>query len=256
MGRKIIIGGILFSISMLAIVLLQFWTLGQLRDETAALRSISNDRLSLSVRINAYQDDGFARTMELVSTASPSDRQHLLDEIDDLSTQTDTAIKAYAENLCEKSKHGRVVTLIADRQRYLKIRNQLIELVKNDHYPEALALAQTTFRQSYATYSHTVDELLIADSQSVSTHAARVNKFCSIIVFLVPAIGLIGVFIGFIVPVFGSTLMGNSVYEPNLVKYGGPETDRHTNLTRWVGWILLAFVILFGLGVATRCFLN
>jgi len=253
MFRKIIFGVVLFSISMLAIVSLQFWTLGQLRDETSALRQVVNDRLGLAVRINAYQDDGFTRTMELVSAANLSDREHLLDEIDSLSASTAAAIKAYADNLHGKSKRERVDNLIVSRQQYLKIRNQLIDLVKNDHQSAALALAQTALRQSYATYSHAVDELLIADSQSVRNHAARVNKFCSIIVFLVPAIGLLGFFIGFIVPVIGAILLGNTAYEPNLAKFGSPENSQRTSQIRW-GWILMVVIVLLGLGIATRSF--
>ena len=253
MYRKVIFGVVLFSISMLSIVFLQFWTLGQLRDETSALRQVANDRLGLAVRINAYQDDGFTRIMELASTANLSEREHLLSEIDDLSTRTAAAIKTYADNLHGKSKRERVDNLIAARQQYLKIRNQLIDLVKNDHQSAALTLAQTALRQSYATYSLAVDELLIADSQSVSNHAARVNKFCSIIVFLVPAIGLLGFFVGFIVPVLGAVLLGKTAYEPNLAKFGNPENAQHSSRIRW-GWILMVVIVLLGLGIATRSF--
>jgi len=237
---------------MLAIVALQFWTLGRLREETTALQRLTKDRLGLSVRINAYQDDGFARTMELVATAGPLERRHLIDEIDDLSAKAETIIKAYAENLGGMSVRARFDNLIATRQRYLKIRTQVIELVTHDRQPEALAIAQTALHQSYSIYSQAVDELLIGDSQSVHHHAVRVNQFCSIIVFLVPAIGLLGFFIGFIVPILGFVFMGKNVYEPNLATYGGSDNQGHPSLVRVTITILAVLIILIVLGIVAR----
>ena len=257
MYRKTIIGAVLFSISMLSIVVLQFWTLGRLHTETAALQRLSKDRLGLSVRINAYQDDGFARTMELVCNANPSERTQLINEIEDLSIQSETAIKTYAESLCEKHQHARFNNLITLRQRYLTIRTQLIELVKQDRQTEALAMAQTALRQSYASYSQAVDELLIADSQSVSHHATRVNQFCSLVVFLVPAIGLLGFLIGFIVPILSSIVLeNNSVYEPNLLQIGTTDYPRHPRMRGVVVWILISVIVLIVLGVVVRHILN
>src|SRR5205085_2935311 len=98
--------------------------------------------LSSAGEANASLAQAFNRSLILLMTDSPKEREELRNEVETFSRATTSALNSYKLAIYDQADKERFETLLKRRQEYLEVRSRVFALVESDRRQEAVTLCR------------------------------------------------------------------------------------------------------------------
>jgi methyl-accepting chemotaxis protein len=165
-------------------------------------RSIVEDTLpglSYAGAANAYLADA-SRTLMVIITDDSKRQIELRDEINALSQRTTGYLAEYSKAVYSDEDRTNFQALVSQRQDYIKVRNQIIELAMTGKKSEALALYEEKLVPAHKSVKQAADKIFDYNMREGQERGRRIMHLCIVtqigVALLSVVIFLIGFFLG------------------------------------------------------------
>ena len=186
-----------------------FSIVGRLKSDAARIVDDTLPGLVYGGQINSELSENFARTLLVVNSDSPEERDLYLKRIDEGSKRVDDYMQAYQGSILEEEDRQLFNHLTAVREKYREVRRQVFELVKAGKRPEALRLFETEVLPAYAAQKEAGEALFDYNVRQGRERGTRIEILCRRTQWVVTAI-CVAVFVGgFFAPFFAIRLPPN-----------------------------------------------
>jgi hypothetical protein len=186
-----------------------FFIVGRLRSEAVRIVDDTLPGLVYAGQINSELSENFARTLLVVNSDNPEQRDLYLKGIDEGSKRVDESMQGYQRSIFEEEDRELFNHLMAVREKYREARRQVFEVVKAGKRPEALRFFETEVLPAYAAQKEAGEALFDYNVRQGRERGTRIEILCHRTQWVVTVI-CVAIFLGgFFVPFFAIRLPPN-----------------------------------------------
>jgi len=197
---------IVFALVLLIVGGIGFIVVRQLKIDAAKIVEDTLPGLVYAGQINAELSENFARTLSVINSDSPEERELYLKRIDEGSKRVRDSLEAYRPTIFEEEERQIFDRLISARDKYRDVRRRAFDLVNEGKRTEALKLFESEVLPAY-TFQKEAGEALFDYNVRQSVERGRhIETVCRTTQWLVAAI-CVAIFVGgFFTPFFAIRL--------------------------------------------------
>ncbi len=186
-----------------------FFLVGRLRSDAAQIVDDTLPGLVYGGQIDSELSEGFARTLLVVNSGSPEERDLYLKTIEEAGQRVNDSMQAYQRSIYEEEDKQLFDHLVAAREKYREIRRQVFDLVKAGKRPEALQLFDTEGLPAYVAQKKAGEALFGYNVRQGRKRGTQIEILCRRTQWVMAAI-CVAVFVGgFFAPFFAIRLPPN-----------------------------------------------
>jgi len=186
-----------------------FTVVGRVRSDAGRIVHDTLPGLVYGGQIDSELSEGFARTLLVVNSDSPEERDLYLKTIEEAGKRVNDSMQAYQRFIYEDEDKRLFDHLVAARTKYREIRRQVLELVKDGKRTEALQLFDTEMLPAYVAQKKAGEALFNYNVRQGRERGTRIEILCRRTQWVVTAI-CVAVFVGgFFAPFFTIRLPPN-----------------------------------------------
>lgn len=175
------IRGVFFALVLaLGIAVLEFGVVRTLQTRTDRIVENTLPRLSHIASANAMLTESFSHTVIAVHTDDAERRKRSVGIIDQLTPKTTAALDLFAELGDASTSETVFKSLLEQRARYLKAREQVFQLLDSGARAEALNIYESKLLPAYDAYQRAGDALLQSNIQEGYDTGSALVRICRI----------------------------------------------------------------------------
>ena len=179
-----------------------FLVVGRLKSDAARIVDDTLPGLVYGGQINSELSENFARTLLVVNSDNPEERDLYLKRIDEASKRVNDSMEAYQRSIFEEEDKQLFDRLMTAREKYREVRRQVFELVKAGKRTEALKLFETEVLHAYAAQKEAGEALFEYNVKQGRERGTRIEILCRRTQWVVTAICVAVLVGGFFAPFF------------------------------------------------------
>ncbi len=195
MARTKFVSRISLLLALFVVGTLSFWAVGRVRERLAEFSRITLQKVVLAGQINSCQAEGYAHTLQLLHSDTPSDRSAHRAAMYEYRDKTAAALENYRRMLHDNESRRLYQELANKRAAYHKIREEIVALNDEGKKAESLQLMEASLQPAYDEYTKAGDALLEHDVSTASLTSQSLLRFCTVAQFTAAVISVIG-FVG------------------------------------------------------------
>lgn len=207
---------ILLMTPVLTVSLLGYWVVSRVQREASLFREDTLRKLADSSRLNAYQAEGYARLLMMVSAATPEKRAAYYAEGTQFRDKVDLLLKDYTGSITPDQTEARrdFESFVEKRKRYREISLQVRQLLEANQHDAARDLVDSSLIAAYQQYTVAGDVLFERDMATGQQRAREIESLCAKTQLFTVGICVIAFLIGVLTPVILMLIEGSSAREP------------------------------------------
>lgn len=186
-----------------------FSIVGRLKSDAAGIVDDTLPGLVYGGQINSELSENFARSLLVISSDSPEERELYLKRIDEGSKRVSDSMSRYQRSIFEEEDRQLFNRLVAVREKYREIRWRVFDLVKENKRNEALRLFETEVLPAYAAQKEAGEALFDYNVRQGNVRGTRIETVCRRTQWVVTAICVMVFVVGFFTPFFAIRLPPN-----------------------------------------------
>lgn len=194
----------IFSASFVILLLaggLGYLSVSQLKRNAELIVNDTLPGLSFGGQANAYLADA-SRTLQLIVTENPADRQKIRDEINTLSQRTTGYLEKYKNSIYEAGDRASYQALLKERADYIQIRERVIELALAGKKAEALALYNESMVPEHKRVKSAGDQIFEYNMRQGEARGRRIMAICTATQIVVAVVSVVIFITGFFIGLF------------------------------------------------------
>jgi hypothetical protein len=174
-----------------------FLSLNYLKRDASAIVEKTLPELSSAGAANSSLAESFNRTLLLAMAETPEERAGYRKELDNFNQQTEKSLELYRRKISTREQEELYDRLMAQRKKYVALRERVLQLVDAKKSTEALALCKSTVWPAYLDYKSAAEKMLNANTQEGRARGDTILKICTITQYAVAGAGILLFAIGF-----------------------------------------------------------
>ena len=178
-----------------------YLSLSQLKHNARLIVEDTLPGLSYAGAANLYLGEA-ARTLMLIVTEDINQRQALREEINSLSVRTTSWLERYATQVDSLEDRTNYDTLTRERQAYIKVREQVLELAYAGKKSEALAIYNETLMPTQKRVKAAADKLFEFNMRQGEQRGREILTRCTITQITVAVLSVVIFMAGFFIGLF------------------------------------------------------
>jgi len=186
-----------------------FLVVGRLRTDAARIVDDTLPGLTYAGQINAELSENFARSLLVINSPSPEERDLYLERIAEGSKRVGSAMHGYEHSIFEEKDRQLFNHLVSVRDKYREVRRQVFDLVKNDRRNDALKLFETKVLPAYSVQKEAGEALFDYNVRQGNQRGTRIEAVCRDTQWVVTAICVMVFVGGFFTPFIAIRLPPN-----------------------------------------------
>lgn len=189
-----------FSAAWLSLIALcGFLSLGFLKNRARSIAEDTLPGLSYAGAANANLAQAFNRTLIMMLTTDPAEKNRLAVEIDEFSNRTTRLLVSYKSAIYTAPDAELFDELLKRRSEYLRARQKTIQLASQNKPQEAATACQNELLPAYSKYKQAGDKLFDYNMREGQERGRSIMFLCTAAQCLVAAIA-VGIFVvGFVI---------------------------------------------------------
>ncbi|HUJ72996.1 MAG TPA: MCP four helix bundle domain-containing protein [Verrucomicrobiae bacterium] len=186
-----------------------FMIVSRLKNDAAAIVDDTLPGLVYAGQIDSELSENFARTLLVINSDSPENRDLYLKRIEEGSKRVNDSMSGYERSIYEEQDRQLFSHLTALREKYQEVRRRVFDLVKGEKRNEALRLLEAELLPAYAAQKEAGEALFDYNVRQGNQRGTRIELVCRRTQWIVTAL-CVAVFVGgFFVPFFAIRLPPN-----------------------------------------------
>lgn len=186
-----------------------FSVVGRLKNDAAGIVDDTLPGLVFGGQINSELSENFGRSLLVINSDSPEERDLYLKRIDEGSKRVDDSMRGYQSCIFEEQDRHLFNDLATLRERYRGVRRKVFDLVKEDRRKEALRLLETELLPAYSAQKEAGEALFDYNVKQGKVRGTRIETVCRRTQWVVTAICVMVFVGGFFTPFFAIRLPPN-----------------------------------------------
>jgi methyl-accepting chemotaxis protein WspA len=183
-----------------------FFMVRGVKNEAASIVDDTLPGLVYAGQINSELSENFARTLLVIHSDSPEERDRYLKRISEGSAKVNESLDRYRPTIFENEEGELFAGLVASREKYRAIRQRVFDLVAEDRRKEGLQLFESELLPAYAAQKEAGQALFDYNVKQAQSRGRRIETGCQETQWVV-AIICVGIFLGgFFTPFFAIRL--------------------------------------------------
>lgn len=178
-----------------------YFSLSRLKHNARLIVNDTLPGLSYAGEVNLYLAEA-ARTLLFIVTEDSNQRQALRQEISSFSTRTTSWLERYATQVDSVEDRTNFDTLTQERQAYIKIREQVLELAYAGKKSEALAIYNETLMPAQKRVKTAADKLFEYNMRQGEQRGREILTRCTITQITVAVLSVVIFMAGFFIGLF------------------------------------------------------
>jgi methyl-accepting chemotaxis protein WspA len=155
-----------------------FFLVWQLKTVAAIIVDDTLPGVEYAGQIDSELSENFVRTLLVVNTDSPEERERHLKDISQGSAKVDASMDGYRKSIFEKEDQEMFDHLVTVRNNYRAIRQRVFDLVREGKRNEGLQLFESELLPAYAAQKEAGNALFDYNVKQGQSRGVRIETLC------------------------------------------------------------------------------
>jgi hypothetical protein len=174
----------------------------RLKNDAANIVDDTLPGLVYAGQINSELSENFVRTLLVINSDSPEERDRYLTKISEGSARVNESMDSYRQSIFEKEDSETFARLLTLREKYRAIRQRVFDLVGEGRRKEGWQLFESELRPAYAAQKEVGEALFDYNVKQGQSRGRRIETGCQrtqwVVAIICMVIFLGGVFTPFV----------------------------------------------------------
>ena len=195
-------GAVISVIVLLIIGMAGFLSVNHLKADAQLIVEDTLPGISDAGAANASMAESFNRVLLSLMAETPEERRQYRQELDEFNQRTSKSLESYGQSIYTEDDRANYERLLEQRKKYLRVRDQILNLIDVQKPDEALSLYKNSLVPAYRDYKTDANAVLTYNTRQGKTRGEAILKICTGTEYVVAGIGILLFVVGFVIGLF------------------------------------------------------